>query len=158
MSDDSQAARAWSGLAPDYERARSREDSLDRLVDLAGEGVTTAVGVDISGNFISETPPGLELIQGDLNGLDSVPGIAGRTFDRILFLQSFGYARDPVGTLQAAREMLAEDGFILLTRTHPIRYAIERTEPVRPGSGSRRRPSPRCPRTPHAATRTSRRG
>lgn len=28
----------------------------------------------------------------------------------------------------AAREMLNEDGFILLTRTHPIRYAIERAE------------------------------
>ena len=57
-----------------------------------------------------------------------MPELADRKFDRILFLQSFGYAKDPVRTLQAARTMLADDGFILLTRTHPIRYAVERAE------------------------------
>jgi SAM-dependent methyltransferase len=150
-------SQAWADLAPDYERARSREDSLDRLVewpaqrDLLGdvtdrsvldlgcgnggklaelvrEGAAPAVGVDLSGNFLSALPAGLELISGDLNELDSMPELAGRMFDRILFLQSFGYAKDPVRTLQAARAMLAEDGFILLTRTHPIRYAVERAE------------------------------
>jgi hypothetical protein len=45
-----------------------------------------------------------------------------------LFLQSFGYARDPVHTLRAARAMLNQDGFVLLTRTQPIRYALERAE------------------------------
>jgi hypothetical protein len=70
----------------------------------------------------------MELISGDLNELDSMPELAGCMFDRILFLQSFGYAKDPVRTLQAARAMLADDGFILLTRTHPIRYAVERAE------------------------------
>ncbi|GAA1597096.1 class I SAM-dependent methyltransferase [Kribbella karoonensis] len=150
-------SRPWLQLAPDYERARAKEDSLDRLVewpaqrellgDVAGrsvldvgcgnggklaelvrDGATASVGVDISGNFLSAPPPGLELIQGDLSELDSVPGLAGRTFDRILFLQSFGYAKDPVRTLQAARAMLTDDGFILLTRTQPIRYAVERSE------------------------------
>jgi SAM-dependent methyltransferase len=163
MSDDAQAdtlgdaSRPWLELAPDYERARSREDSLDRLVewpaqrDLLGDvtglsvldagcgnggklaelvrdGAVDSVGVDISGNFLSAPPPGLELIQGDLSGLDAVPGLAGRRFDRILFLQSFGYAKDPVRTLRAARAMLADDGFILLTRTQPIRYAVEKAE------------------------------
>ncbi len=147
----------WLGLAVHYERARSREDSLDRLVEwpaqrtllgdvtrrsvldlgcgngsklaqLIEEGATASVGVDLSGNFLSPSPPGMELIQGDLSELDSVPGLAGRRFDRILFLQSFGYAKDPVRTLQSAREMLAEDGFILLTKTQPIRYAVERAE------------------------------
>lgn len=150
-------SQAWLELAPDYERARTREDSLDRLVewpaqrDLLGDvtgrsvldigcgnggklaelvrdGATASVGVDISGNFLSAPPPGLEFIRGDLSELDSVPGLAGRTFDRILFLQSFGYAKDPVRTLQAARAMLADDGFILLTKTQPIRYALERAE------------------------------
>jgi SAM-dependent methyltransferase len=151
------SSQAWSELAPDYERARSSEDSLDRLVewpaqrtllgDVAGlslldlgcgnggklaelvaDGAASAVGVDASGNFLSAPPAGLEFIQGDLNEFDSLPGVAGRNFDRILFLQSFGYAKDPVLTLQSARAMLAEDGFILLTRTQPIRYALERAD------------------------------
>jgi hypothetical protein len=33
-----------------------------------------------------------------------------------------------VRTLRTARSMLADDGFVLLTRTHPIRYAVERSE------------------------------
>jgi SAM-dependent methyltransferase len=156
-SDDSDPSKAWPELASDYELARAREDSLDRLVEwpaqrdllgdvagrsvldvgcgngaklaeLVGDGATASVGVDISGNFLCAQPPDLEFIRGDLSDLDSVPGLAGRTFDRILFLQSFGYARDPVRTLQAARAMLAEDGFILLTKTQPIRYAVERAE------------------------------
>ncbi|WP_156743861.1 class I SAM-dependent methyltransferase [Occultella aeris] len=150
-------SQPWLELAPDYERARAKEDSLDRLVEwpaqrdvlgdvtgrsvldvgcgnggkvaeLVRDGAGASVGVDISGNFPSAQPPGLELLQGDLSELESVPGLAGRTFDRILFLQSFGYAKDPVRTLRAARAMLADDGFILLTRTQPIRYALERAE------------------------------
>lgn len=134
----------------------AREDSLDRLVEwpaqreflgdvtglavldagcgngakiaqLAGDGAVGSVGVDISGNFI-EPPRGVELVVGDLSDLAAVPGLAGRRFDRILFLQSFGYAADGVEALRTAREMLAEDGFILLTRTQPVRYAIERAE------------------------------
>ncbi|WP_327641134.1 class I SAM-dependent methyltransferase [Kribbella sp. NBC_00482] len=131
MSDDSQAdspgdsSRPWLELAPDYERARTREDSLDRIVewpaqrDLLGDvtgrsvldlgcgnggklaelvrdGATASVGVDVSGNFLSDPPPGVEFIRGDLSELESVPGLAGRRFDRILVLQSFGYAKDPV--------------------------------------------------------------
>ena len=99
-----------------------------KLAELVAGGASPAVGVDLSGNFLSAPPPGLELIQGDLNELDTMPELAGRTFDRILFLQSFGYSKDPVRTLQTAREMLTDDGFILLTRTHPIRYAVERAE------------------------------
>ncbi|MFT4163791.1 MAG: class I SAM-dependent methyltransferase [Microlunatus sp.] len=157
MNSCQDSSQAWSGLAPDYERARGREDSLDRLVewpaqrDLLGDvtgrsvldvgcgnggklaelvrdGAGACVGIDVSGNFLTAPPSGLELIQGDLNKLDSMPGLAGRTFDRILFLQSFGYAADPVHTLRTARSMLTDGGFILLTRTQPIRHAVERTE------------------------------
>lgn len=150
------ADRPWELLSPGFEAARAREDSLDRLVEwpaqrallgdvrglavldagcgngakiaqLASEGAAESVGVDISANFTA-TPPGVKLIQGDLSDLSSVPLLAGRRFDRILFLQSFGYAADPVLALRVARSMLKRDGFILLTRTQPIRYAIERAE------------------------------
>ena len=45
-----------------------------------------------------------------------------------MFLQSFGYAKGSVRTLLTARKMLADSGFILLTKTQPIRYAVERAE------------------------------
>lgn len=157
MSSSLDPSRAWTDLAPDYERARSAQDSLDRLVEwpaqrdllgdvagrtildlgcgngaklaeLAGDGAVGSVGVDVSGNLLGAPPPGVELVRGDLNDLDALPVLEGRRFDRILFLQSFGYAKDPVRTLRAAREMLTDDGFILLTRTQPIRYALERAE------------------------------
>ena len=157
MGNDRDPSKAWLGLASDYEMARAKEDSLDRLVEwpaqrdllgdvtgrsvldlgfgngaklveLVGDGATASVGVDISGNFLSPQLPELELIRGDLSELGTVSELAGRTFDRILFLQSFGYAKDPVRTLQAARAMLTEDGFILLTKTQPLRYAVERAE------------------------------
>lgn len=151
------ASTPWVELASYYEQARAKEDSLDRLVewpaqrellgdvgglslldagcgsgskvaDLVRDGATASVGVDISGNFITGQLSGLELVRGDLSDLDSVPELAGRRFDRIMFLQSFGYAKDPVRTLRTAQAMLADDGFILLTRTQPIRYAVERAE------------------------------
>ena len=158
LSDrDDGAGEAWRKLAGDYERARAREDSLDRLVEwpaqrellgdvtgrsvldlgcgdgsklasLVRDGAVNCVGVDISGKFAPDQPADLTLIQGDLSDPASIPEVAGRRFDRVLFLQSFGYARDPVATLRQARDLLTEDGFILLTRTQPIRYAIERTE------------------------------
>jgi SAM-dependent methyltransferase len=150
-------SRLWQELAADYERARAREDSLDRLVEwpaerdvlgdvtgrsildlgcgsggkpaeLVRDGALACAGVDIAGNFIADPPTGVELIRGDLSYPDMLPELGGRTFDRILFLQSFGYAKDPVHTLRAARAMLNHDGFILLTRTQPIRYAVERAE------------------------------
>lgn len=99
-----------------------------KLAELVDDGAAACVGVDISGNFPRTSVPRLQLIHGDLSELGSVPGLAGRTFDRIMFLQSFGYAKDPVRTLQSARAMLADGGFILLTKTQPIRYAVERAE------------------------------
>lgn len=136
-ASDPDADHPWVGLAQDYERARIRVDSLDRLVewpaeramlgDIAGCSVLD-VGCGNGGNFIAEESPNLQLINGDLNELESMPELSGRVFDRIMFLQSFGYATDPVRTLRTAKSFLADDGFILLTRTQPIRYALERAE------------------------------
>lgn len=150
------ASRPWQSLSTGFEQARAREDSLDRLVEwpaerallgdvtglavldtgcgngskitqLAEDGAAQAVGVDISGNFVP-AGPGVGFIQADLSDLSVIPGLADRRFDRILFLQSFGYATDPIRALQVARSMLTDDGFILLTRTQPIRYALQRAE------------------------------
>ncbi len=147
----------WENLASSYEFARAREDSLDRIVEwpsqrallgdvtdlsildvgcgdgskiaqLVRDGAVDSVGVDISGNFIVDQPPGLDLVRGDLSDLDAVAGLQGRRFDRVVFLQSIGYAVDPVRTLRTARSMLMSGGFILLTRTQPIRYAVQRAE------------------------------
>jgi SAM-dependent methyltransferase len=155
-ADGGDASRPWTDLASGYEQARAREDSLDRLVEwpaqrdvlgdvtglsvldagcgngakiaqLVQDGAVASVGVDISDNFVAASP-GLELVRGDLSDLSAVPALAGRRFDRILFLQSFGYAKDPVRALTTARDMLTDDGFVLLTRTQPIRYALERAE------------------------------
>ncbi|WP_207793355.1 class I SAM-dependent methyltransferase [Nocardioides acrostichi] len=154
MSGD--ATRPWQRLSSGFEEARAREDSLDRLVEwpaqrellgdvtglsvldagcgngaklaqLATEGAVDCVGVDLSENFI-EPPRGVRLVLGDLSDLAAVPGLSGRSFDRILFLQSFGYAADGVAALRTARSMLTDDGFILLTRTQPVRHALERAE------------------------------
>ena len=157
MNSTEGASHEWSELAPDYERARVLDDSLDRLVewpaqrelfgDVTGRtfldlgcgnggklaellemGAAGAVGVDVSGNFIEDSPVGLELIRADLNELASLDELSARRFDRISFLQSFGYVNEPVETLRQARTMLNEDGFIVLSRTQPIRYALERAE------------------------------
>ena len=155
MAEDDSIA-PWQSLSSGYERARAREDSFDRLVEwpaqreligdvtgfsvldagcgngekivqLADEGASVAVGVDISANFPSSRS-GAELVRGDLSDLSAVPGLSGRSFDRILFLQSIGYAADGVAALRAARDMLTENGFIIVTRTQPVRYALEQAE------------------------------
>ena len=147
----------WENLASGYELARAREDSLDRIVEwpsqrallgdvtdlsvldvgcgdgskiaqLVRDGAVESVGVDISGNFIADQPPGLDLVRGDLSDLHAVAGLQERRFDRVMFLQSIGYAADPVRTLRTARSMLRSGGFMLLTRTQPIRYAVQRAE------------------------------
>jgi SAM-dependent methyltransferase len=98
-------SQAWQELAVDYEQARAREDSLDRLVEwpaerdilgdvtgrsildlgcgnggklaqLVREGAVASAGVDIGGNFITSPPAGVELIQGDLSDPDSLPELS----------------------------------------------------------------------------------
>jgi SAM-dependent methyltransferase len=156
-SDRPDARDGWARLAADYERARGRADSLDRLVEwpaersligavsgvtvldvgcgngqkaaeLIDDGAAIVVGIDIAGHFIDPIPRGLHLVQGDMSNLDLQPAITGQRFDRILFLQSLGYARDQVHTLVSARNHLSDDGFMVVARSHPIRFAVERSE------------------------------
>ncbi|GAB3923764.1 hypothetical protein GCM10029976_014460 [Kribbella albertanoniae] len=91
-----EASRPWLDLSSHYERARAKEDSLDRIVEwpaqrnllgdvvgrsvldvgcgnggklaeLVSAGAANSVGVDISGNFLSPPPPGVEFVPGDLS-------------------------------------------------------------------------------------------
>lgn len=146
---------AWHDLAVDYELARQRSDSLDRILEwpaqraaigdvtgqrildvgcgsgakalaLADEGASEVVGIDISGIFAEHDRGNVELVQGDLSTLSTVPAVQGRQFETILFLQSIGYSRDQKQTLMDAKSLLAADGQILVQRSHPIRYAVER--------------------------------
>ena len=57
-----------------------------------------------------------------------MPTLQGLQFDRILFLQSISYARDQVQTLTDANKLLAAGGQILVQRSHPIRFAVERAQ------------------------------
>jgi SAM-dependent methyltransferase len=49
-------------------------------------------------------------------------------FDVALFLQSLSYATDRARTLRAVHDVLRPDGLLVVTRAHPIRFAVERAE------------------------------
>jgi SAM-dependent methyltransferase len=150
-------ASGWHELAGDYELGRRKPDAFYRILDWPAElsvlgdvtgldvldvgcgsgaksvellerGASSVTGVDLAGRFVPMEDPRLTLIQADLSDLGEVPAIAGRRFDRIVFLQSLAYARDQVATLAAARRHLNDDGFIVIARSHPIRFAVERAE------------------------------
>ena len=148
---------SWRELAGDYEQARQREDSLDRILEWpvqrelvgdptglrildvgcgsgakaarwASHGAIEVTGIDISGQFITNPPGNLRLITADLSDLDSIDELRGQTYDLIVFLQSLGYARNQEHTLRCARDLTAPGGRIVVQRSHPIRYAVERSE------------------------------
>lgn len=157
VSIENMTPSAWDDLAVDYEHARQLPDSLDRILEwpaqqaalgdvtglrildvgcgsgakalaFADHGAAEVLGIDISGTFTAHDDRNVELVQGDLSDLASVPATHGRRFDKILFFQSIGYSRNQVQTLTDARTLLAPGGQILVQRSHPIRYAVERAE------------------------------
>jgi SAM-dependent methyltransferase len=100
-----------------------------KLSSCAGGGARSVLGLDIAANFL--TPPGgldVTLAAGDLSDLGSLPSVQGRIFDKVLLLQSLGYAADQVATLRATRSLLRDDGVLIISRAHPIRFAVERAE------------------------------
>ena len=153
MNEKIKSKEPWQNLAADYERARVKEDSLDRLVEwpaqkevlgevrgksfldigcgngdklaeIMGKGAVNSLGIDVRGDFTKPKHSDLEFALGDLSELENIPAIEGRSFDRVMFLQSFGYAQDSIKTLKVARSLLTDDGFILLSRTQPGSYAM----------------------------------
>jgi SAM-dependent methyltransferase len=94
-------SNAWADLATDYERARQRSDSLDRILEwpaqrellgdvtrqrildvgcgsgakavaLAEDGATEVIGVDITDAFADQDQENVHLVQGDLSDQASV--------------------------------------------------------------------------------------
>ena len=157
MDKKNKSNKSWQNLASDYERARVKEDSLDRLVEwpaqkevlgeirgksfldlgcgngdklaeIMDKGAVNSFGIDVRGGFTSTKRSDLEFALGDLSELENIPALKGRSFDRIMFLQSFGYAQDSIKTLKVARSLLTDDGFIILSRTQPVSYALKRAE------------------------------
>jgi SAM-dependent methyltransferase len=150
-------------MASAYELARGRPDSLDTLVEWPAEldaigdpagltvldvgcgnggkslelharGASRVVGVDVTDAFLP-VPEGadVQFRQHDLSRLADFVGDEPARFDRVLFLSSLGYAQDEVATLVAARQLLRPGGAVVVARTSPIRYAVERSE--RDGGG-----------------------
>jgi SAM-dependent methyltransferase len=101
-----------------------------KAIELARDhGAASVVGVDIGAQFLS--PPAdldVTLLTGDLSSLDEIDALAGRRFDVVVFLQSLAYARDRARTLRTVRSLMAEDGVLVVSMAHPIRYAVERSE------------------------------
>ncbi|MGZ0149301.1 class I SAM-dependent methyltransferase [Kribbella sp. WER1] len=147
----------WQTLTTDYEHRRSREDSLDRLMEWDAQrsmigsvegktildvgcgnggkaielatryGAASVVGVDIGAEF--RTPPSqVSFHSGDLSTLDELDVLHGSRFDVVLFLQTLAYARDRARTLRAVRSLMTDDGVLVVSMAHPIRYAVERSE------------------------------
>ncbi|MEU8226342.1 methyltransferase [Kribbella sp. NPDC048915] len=92
-------------------------------------GAAAAVGVDVAGQFLTPSDStDVTLIPGDLSALDEIDSLTGRRFDVVLFLQTLAYARDRGRTLRTVRSMLADDGVLVVSMAHPIRWAVERSE------------------------------
>lgn len=100
---------------------------------LATDGAASVLGLDISAHFIDQLnghslPPGVTFALADLNRLEDVAELRGRRFDVVICLQSFGYAEDQVDVLRRIRERMDPDGRLVLSRAHPMRFAVERAE------------------------------
>jgi SAM-dependent methyltransferase len=156
----------WRQMAPAYEAARGRPDSLDPLVEwpaeldaigdptgltvldvgcgnggksleLSARGAARVVGLDVTDGFLP-VPGGVAVRfqQPDLSRLADFVSDEPSGFDRVLFLSSLGYADDEVSTLVAARRLLRPGGVVVVARSSPIRYAVERSEREGRGVGA----------------------
>ena len=101
-----------------------------KAVQLARLGAAHVVGVDISGEFVTPEDDALDvqLLTADLSHLDQVTALSEQRFDVVLFLQSIGYAEDQVATLRAARQLIKDEGILVIARSSPVRFAVERSE------------------------------
>ncbi len=112
-----------------------------KALALLDEGASEVVGVDISKSFIEGVSAmavsgKATFLVGDLNSLEALSELKAAPFDLVLCLQSFGYVREKVTALKQMRAMLTPDGLLVLSRAHPMRFAVERSEARGIGLGS----------------------
>lgn len=145
----------WQRIAADYESVRSSGGSLDALIEwpaqqrmiggveglsildlgcgsgakavwLAQQGARV-VGLDIVDAF-AEIPHDVDvkLRVGDLNDIRAT--IGDERFDVVTVLQAIGYATDEAALLRDVFEAVVPGGHLVVARSHPIRFAVERSE------------------------------
>lgn len=150
------ASDDWQRIAADYEAARTGDVSLDALIEwpaqqriigpvdgqaildlgcgsgakaiwFAQQGAKHVVGIDIVSGF-ARIPVGLdvELRMGDLNDVRTLVG-DGR-FDLVTIFQAIGYARDEPALLRDLFDLIVPGGKLVIARSHPVRFAIERSK------------------------------
>ncbi|HET6400903.1 MAG TPA: class I SAM-dependent methyltransferase [Candidatus Kapabacteria bacterium] len=96
----------------------------------AEHGAKSVLGLDISDEFIGGweakgKPSNLHFIRTDINQLGECKELKGCQFDLILGFQVMGYAHDERQALRSMRELLTEDGIIIVMASSPIRMAVE---------------------------------
>jgi SAM-dependent methyltransferase len=100
-----------------------------KALELCARGASRVVGIDVTDGFLP-VPEGADVRfqRHDLSKLTDFVSEEPSRFDRVLFLSSRGYSDDEVSTLVAARQLLRPGGAVVVARTSPIRYALERSE------------------------------
>ena len=147
--------RDWRRIAGDYETARVTDVSLDALIEWPAEqrvvgpveglsvldlgcgsgrksiwfaehGARRVLGVDIVDSF---EPPAAgvpaEFLVGDLSDVRILTG--GERFDLVTILQAIGYARDERALWRDLATLVSTGGQVVVARSHPIRWAVERS-------------------------------
>ncbi len=102
-----------------------------KAIQLADDGAARVVGLDVSHAFIEalqrkDTPPNTSWVEADVDQLHEVAELSGQRFDVVTILcSSLGSAR--TRTLRRIRELLAEDGAVILYMAHPLRFSLQRS-------------------------------
>ncbi|MGO1508208.1 MAG: class I SAM-dependent methyltransferase [Microbacteriaceae bacterium] len=148
------AGNDWQRIAADYESGRASETSLDHLIEwpaqervvgsveslrvldlgcgngsksiaFASSGAARVLGLDIVDAF-ADVPDGLDVTfrVGDLSEVRSIVG--EERFDLVTIFQAIGYAQDERRLMHDLFEVIAPGGHLVIARSHPIRFAVER--------------------------------
>ena len=102
-----------------------------KAIQLADAGAARVVGLDISEPFIAalqarRTPPQTSWIRADIDQLHEVAELSGQRFDIVTVLCS-SLGSDRTRTLRVMRDLLADNGAVVLYMAHPLRFSLQRS-------------------------------